>query len=235
MELNIEGREKAKVGCEATLVDIGDELAVLRKRFRLKQREVAFEIGVTASMVSKIERSLAKPSPEVASKLVLWVEEAHNRPPVNYPELKVCCNCKCLLHVSDFGIDRSRRNGLQSKCLKCNVVSVNNWRKKNWRRYLDKRIIKRKSDSSAKRLAGHHWGSNAGREQKELLQIVEPDTLRIRSFGKGSGQTIEMKNKSFYEEYGEKVGLRRKRGEISDETAYRLAALAARRPPTSFV
>ena len=235
MEPNIEGREIDKVGCEATLADIGDELAVLRKKLMVKQREIGLEIGVTASMVSKIERGLAKPSPEVASKLGLWIKEAQNRPPVNHPEMKECCRCKCLLEVSDFGIDRSRRNGLQSKCLKCNVVSVNNWRKKNPRRYLDKRIIKRKFDSSAKRLAGHRWGSNVGREQKELLQIVEPNTLRIRSFGNGSGQKTELINKSFYEEYGEKVGSRREKGEFSDETAYRLAALAARRPPTSFV
>ena len=235
MEPNIESQDKKEVGQESTSVIIGKEVESIRKSLRSTQKEVAEQIGVTASMVSKIERGLAKPSPKVASKLGFWVEEARSRPSVAYAEIKRCCKCKCFLQVSDFGIDRSRSNGLQSKCLKCNVVSVNNWRKKNWRSYLDKRIIKRKSDSSAKRLAGHHWGSNAGREQKELLQIVEPDTLRIRSFGKGSGQTIEMKNKSFYEEYGEKVGLRRKRGEISDETAYRLAALAARRPPTSFV
>ncbi len=235
MEPNIEGQKVAELGQESNSAISGKEIESLRKRLRAPQREVAEQIGVTASMVSKIERGLATPSPEVASKLVLWVEDARNRPPVNYPELKVCCKCKCLLHVSVFGIDRSRRNGLQSKCLKCNVVSVNDWRKKNPRRYLDRRIRKRILDSSAKRLAGHHWGSNVGREQEELLQLVEPDTLKIRSFGKGSGQKVEINEKSYYEEYGEKVGLLRERGEVSDANAYRLAALAARRPPTSFV
>ena len=195
MEPNIDGQDEKEVGQESTSVMSGKEVESIRKSLRSTQKEVAEQIGVTASMVSKIERGLAKPSPEVASKLEKWAENAHKHSSMDYPELKNCSKCKCSLPVSEFGIDRSRKYGLQSKCRKCNVVSVDNWRKSQWENFLNRRKIARKLNSSHLRLAGHKWVSGDERTVNEIFQLVGPDVLYVhssvwKSFPRDDGATI---------------------------------------------
>jgi DNA-binding XRE family transcriptional regulator len=233
MEPKIEGQKK-EVGQESTSVLSGKEIESLRKRLGSTQKEVAEQIGVTASMVSKIERGLAKPSQEVNSKLKNWVKIAHECALSDKSRTKSCWKCKCVLPESAFGIDRSRGNGRQSKCLNCNVLSVKTWRKANWDKFLVKKRLKRKIDSSVKRNAGHRWVSDGERARKELLQLVEPDALRIRSIGSNLSRRDLNDTKSYIDEYGEKIRRAYERGIISELQARRLASLTATRSPTSF-
>ena len=197
MEPNIEGQDVKEVGQESTSVLIGEEIESLRKRLRSTQKEVAEQIGVTASMVSKIERGLAKPSHEVGTKLRKWIDEGHKRTSSDKPILLKCWKCVCLLPASAFGIDNARKNGRQSKCLNCNVETVNSWRKERWRRFLDCRKINRKLESSDKRLAGFKWVPNNERIVEEIIQLVGPDVLYVRtaiwkSFTRNDGLTIPL-------------------------------------------
>jgi len=214
MELNIEGQDEKEVGQESTSVINGKEIESVRKKLNATQREVAEQIGVTASMVSKIERGLAKPSHELATKLRKWIDDGNKGSSSEKPFLLKCWKCKSLLPVSAFGIDKARKNGRQSKCLNCNVETVNSWRKERWRQFLDSKKIARKLESSEKRLAGFKWVPENERIIEEIIQLVGPDVLYVRtsvwkSSPRNDGLTIPLIGGSWKET--------RSRNELSDQ------------------
>lgn len=214
MESNIKGQDEMEVGQESTSIIIGKEIQSVRKKLNATQREVAEQIGVTASMVSKIERGLAKPSHEVAIKLRKWIDDGNKCSSSQKPFLLKCWKCKCLLPDSAFGIDKARKHGRQSKCRDCNVETVNSWRKGRWRQFLDCRKIARKLESSEKRLAGFKWVPENERIIEEIIQLVGPDVLYVRtsvwkSFPRNDGLTIPLIGGSWKET--------RSRNELSDK------------------
>lgn len=232
MEPNFDSQIQTKAGSEPPLVN--NEIKSIRKRYKITQREVAVVVGVTASMVSKIERGLANPSPEVAERLENWELDVLKESLLSEPDTKRCWKCKFHLPITSFGIDNTRSSGRQSKCLNCNVNSVSTWRQANWKRFLLKKQVKRKVDSSAKRIAGHQWISDEKRTRKELVQLGETGTLHICSLRGKPSQRSEAGVKNYMDEYGGRIRKKYELGEISETQARRLATLTAKRPPHSF-
>ena len=55
--------------------------------------------------------------------------------------MKTCSGCKISLEISNFGINRSRKDGLQSLCRPCKSIWAANNRKKYPQKYSDKRKL----------------------------------------------------------------------------------------------
>lgn len=232
MEPNFDSQIQTKAGSEPPLVN--NEIKSIRKKYKITQREVAVVVGVTASMVSKIERGLANPSPEVANRLENWELDVLKQSLLSEPATKRCWKCKFFLPVTSFGIDNTRSSGRQSKCLNCNVISVSAWRQANGDSFLSKKFVKRKVDSSEKRIGSHRWISDGERTRKELVLLGEMGTLHVCSLWGKPSQRSEAGVKNYIDEYGGRIRKKYEFGEISESQARRLAALTARRSPHSF-
>jgi len=105
--------------------------------------------------------------------------------------LRRCPSCLKVKQLSEFGVDRSRRSQTQSKCRACNCVRAAEWRRNNAGRVADKRRIRRKLNSSGRRLA-RHWGRTSdNRVFREALAILDDEEFRIHERLSGCGPNVK--------------------------------------------
>jgi hypothetical protein len=96
---------------------------------------------------------------------------------------KVCCTCKLEKPVTEFGIDKSRKDCLNNKCKCCQRTRSATWKaenpekvKESWARYLSENADKRKA-SIAKYDAEHKEEKKA---YSEKYRAENPEKLKAR-------------------------------------------------------
>jgi transcriptional regulator with XRE-family HTH domain len=99
--------------------DVGDKLNAqhfkqLRKSRKLSQQWVADKCDCSISLISKWEKGAFSPSGEMMRRIARTASEIEELP---IPSLKHCWKCQTQKQLYLFGRDRSRPNGLQSRCL----------------------------------------------------------------------------------------------------------------------
>jgi transcriptional regulator with XRE-family HTH domain len=161
---------------------------LLRRAHGITQGQVASRCGCSVSTISKWEKGQVQPPPHSLSLLDSLKVELMQASDTG---LRKCPSCKQVKHLSEFGIDRSRRSRTQSKCRTCNRVLAASWRKENAAYVADKRRIRRKIDSSERRLA-RHWGKTSDdRVFQEALMILDGEEFQLQERPGGCGPSIK--------------------------------------------
>lgn len=162
--------------------DVGDkpdalQFKRLRKSRKLSQRWVADKCDCSISLISKWEKGAYSPSGEIMRRIAHTASEIEM---MQISDLKYCWKCQTQKQMSWFGRDNSRPNGHQSKCLACNYEIVQAWRKANKTRFVDRKRVKYKIETSGSRQAGYKWVNGDKRSLKEIQLIGAKDELSLR-------------------------------------------------------
>ncbi len=162
--------------------DVGNKLDALhfkqlRKSRKLSQQWVADKCDCSISLISKWEKGAYSPSSEIMRRISRTASEIEELP---IPSLKHCWNCQTQKHVSFFGPDRSRRNGLQSRCLECSYAVTKAWRKAHRNEFVDRRRVTYKINKSGSRQAGYRWNNGDKRSLQEIQLLGERHELSLR-------------------------------------------------------
>ena len=162
--------------------DVGDKpdaqhFKQLRKSRKLSQHWVADKCDCSISLISKWEKGAYLPSGEIMRRIARTASEIEELP---IPSLKHCWKCQTQKHVSFFGPDRSRPNGLQSRCLECSYAVTKAWRKANKKTFADRKRVKYKINTSGSRQAGYKWVTGDKRSLQEIQLLGTKDELSLR-------------------------------------------------------
>lgn len=162
--------------------DGGNELdaqffRTLRKSRKLSQQWVASKCDCSISLISKWEKGACSPSGEIMRRIARTALKIEELP---VPGLKYCWKCQTQKQVSLFGRDRSRPNGLQSRCLECNHAVTKAWRKANKKTFADRKRVKYKINTSGSRQAGYKWVNGDKRSLQEIQLLGAKDELSLR-------------------------------------------------------
>jgi len=149
----------------------------LRKSRKLSQQWVANKCDCSISLISKWEKCTYSPSGEIMRRIARSASEIEELP---VPGLKYCWKCQTQKQVSLFGRDRSRPNGLQSRCLECNHAVTKAWRKANKKTFADRKRVKYKINTSGSRQAGYKWVNGDKRSLQEIQLLGAKDELSLR-------------------------------------------------------
>ena len=162
--------------------DVGDKLDAqhfkqLRKSRKLSQQWVADKCECSISLISKWEKGAYSPSGEIMRRIAHTASEIEM---MQISDLKYCWKCQTQKQMSSFGRDNSRPNGHQSKCLACNYEIVQAWRKTNKTRFVDRKRVKYKIETSRSRQAGYKWVNGDKRSLQEIQLLGAKDELSLR-------------------------------------------------------
>jgi transcriptional regulator with XRE-family HTH domain len=149
----------------------------LRKSRKLSQQWVANKCDCSISLISKWEKGACSPSGEIMRRIARTALKIEELP---VPGLKYCWKCQTQKQVSLFGRDRSRPNGLQSRCLECNHTVTKAWRKANKKAFADRKRVKYKIKTSGSRQAGYKWVNGDKRSLQEIQLLGAKDELSLR-------------------------------------------------------
>ena len=149
----------------------------LRKTRKLSQQWVADKCECSISLISKWEKGAYSPSGEIMRRIVRTASKIEELP---IPSLKYCWKCQTQKQVSFFGRDRSRPNGLQSRCLECNYAVTKAWRKANKKTFADRKRVKYKINTSGSRQAGYKWVNGDKRSLQEIQLLGAKNELSLR-------------------------------------------------------
>ena len=181
--------------------DGGNELdaqffRTLRKSRKLSQQWVAEKCDCSISLISKWEKGACSPSGEIMRRIARTALKIEELP---VPGLKYCWKCQTQKQVSLFGRDRSRPNGLQSRCLECNHAVTKAWRKANKTGFNDRKRVKYKIKTSGSRQAGHKWvnGDKRSLQEIQLLGARNELSLRKRQFRCSPKKTNEERKMTY--------------------------------------
>ena len=161
--------------------DVGDKLdaqsfRTLRKSRKLSQQWVAEKCECSISLISKWEKGAYSPSGEIMRRIKCTASEIEELP---IPSLKYCWKCQTKKQVSLFGRDRSRPNGLQSRCFECNHAVTKAWHKANEKTFADRKRVKYKINTSGSRQAGYKWVNGDKRSLQEIQLLGAKDELSL--------------------------------------------------------
>jgi transcriptional regulator with XRE-family HTH domain len=161
---------------------------LLRRARGVSQGWIASRCGCSVSTISKWEKGQIQLTSQSLNLLKSLKVELMQ---ISDAGLRKCPCCRKVKHLSEFGIDRSRRSRTQSKCKTCNRVLAASWRKENAAHVAQKRRIRRKIDSAERRLA-RHWGKTSDdRVFQEALMILDGEEFQLQKRPGGCGPSIK--------------------------------------------